>query len=102
MKLSDWNQVELVAPYLYLTKGDIVREGMKLGVDYTLTHTCYNGVRPACGKCGSCSERILAFHENKAIDPIMYAAGWTASLEAILNQITCAACVGRCCAGGIE
>ena len=64
--------VKIEAPYLYQTKGDIVAEGTKLGVDYALTWTCYKGGEKACGKCGSCTERLEAFAENGLIDPIQY------------------------------
>jgi len=60
------------APYLFKTKGDIVKKGLELGVDYSLTQTCYNGRERACGKCSSCQERLEAFTQNNAIDPIDY------------------------------
>jgi 7-cyano-7-deazaguanine synthase in queuosine biosynthesis len=71
--------VELRAPYLLISKIDICKRGLELGVDYNLTHTCYdpqhspiNGRTLACGKCGACTERLEAFKENGAEDPIPY------------------------------
>jgi len=66
--------VDIRAPFENYTKGDIVKEGIELGVNYSLTWTCYKGQDKACGKCGSCSERIEAFTENGVNDPIDYAS----------------------------
>jgi 7-cyano-7-deazaguanine synthase len=70
--LCDWVQVELIAPYLDIDKGDIVIHGEELGVDYSLTWTCYKGMDKACGKCGSCTERLEAFEKAGIKDPIEY------------------------------
>lgn len=64
--ICDWEPLELEAPYLSLNKGDIVKKGLDLGVDYSLTWTCYKGEDLACGKCGSCSERLEAFEQAGA------------------------------------
>jgi len=69
---ADWHQVELLAPYLYYNKEDIVKAGRKLGVDYSLTWSCYKGGMIACGKCGTCIERLEAFRANGIEDPIEY------------------------------
>ena len=68
----DWSKVELLVPYLYMTKGEIVKVGLSLGVDYSDTWTCYKGGDKACGKCGSCIERLEAFAFANAVDPIEY------------------------------
>jgi 7-cyano-7-deazaguanine synthase len=70
--LCDWTKVELIAPYLDLDKGDIAIKGMELGVDYSLTWSCYKGNAKACGKCGSCTERLEAFKKAGMKDPIEY------------------------------
>jgi len=70
--LCDWHKVELEAPYWFMTKGQIVKRGLELGVPYADTWTCYNGREKACGKCGSCVERLEAFKENGVDDPIEY------------------------------
>lgn len=64
--------ITIEAPYLYVTKSEILAEGLKLGVDYSLTWTCYKGGQKACGKCGSCTERLEAFQKNKVKDPLQY------------------------------
>ena len=72
IKLADWKEVELKAPYLDIDKGDIAIKGKELGVDYSLTWTCYKGKEDACGKCGSCVERLEAFEKADMRDPIDY------------------------------
>lgn len=71
-EVADYNTVKIVAPYLHMSKGDIVKTGLVLGVDYSKTWTCYKGGLKACGKCGSCTERREAFEENDQKDPIVY------------------------------
>jgi len=71
-KTYNIQNIKFEAPYLYLDKGKIVEKGIKLKVDYSLTHTCYKGNKLACGKCGSCTERLEAFQKVKITDPIEY------------------------------
>ncbi len=66
------NQISVVAPYIGLTKAEIVKIGLKLGAPYNITRTCYNNKVNGCGKCGSCIERLEAFNINGHIDPIKY------------------------------
>lgn len=74
IKLCDWSLINLYAPYQDLDKGDIIKIGKKLNVDYSLTWTCYDPQGSlACGKCGSCTERLEAFKKADLIDPIKYA-----------------------------
>jgi 7-cyano-7-deazaguanine synthase len=66
--------VTLHAPLLHLTKAQIVRRGLDLGVDYALTSSCYDP-SPAglsCGRCDSCLLRLRGFAENGVVDPIGY------------------------------
>lgn len=70
--LADWKRAEIKAPYAHIDKGDIVKKGIELGVDYSLTYTCYEGETLACGKCGSCQERIEAFKKAGVPDPVKY------------------------------
>lgn len=72
ISLCDWTKVELQAPYLNIDKGDIAIKGKELGVDYSLTWTCYKGREKACGKCGACTERLEAFEKAGMKDPIEY------------------------------
>lgn len=52
-----YESLELRAPYTSLTKGDICRRGAAIGVDYSLTYSCYKGGEKHCGRCGTCVER---------------------------------------------
>ena len=73
-KIADWNPVEIVAPYLNASKGDILRDGLTMGLDYSQTWTCYNGREKACGLCGACHSRLKAFEAQGHIDPLAYEA----------------------------
>jgi 7-cyano-7-deazaguanine synthase len=67
-------KITIHAPLLNLGKADIIRKGMSLGVDYSLTHTCYdpdeNGM--ACGSCDACQLRLKGFREAGFKDPLPY------------------------------
>src|SRR5690554_771215 len=71
-KLANYEPVDIVTPYLNSSKTEILADGLSIGLDYGKTWTCYNGREKACGKCGSCIERLEAFAENKATDPLPY------------------------------
>jgi 7-cyano-7-deazaguanine synthase len=63
------------APLLEMSKADIVRRGMELGVDFGLTHTCYDPREAiACGRCDACRLRLRGFEEAGLRDPLRYAA----------------------------
>ena len=66
------NKVRVEGPFVNLHKSDIVKIGTKLNVPYELTWSCYNGNEKACGKCGTCLDRIKAFEANGLKDPIEY------------------------------
>ena len=64
----------LVAPLLHMTKADIIRRGTELGVDYSLTHSCYDPAPDgsACGHCDSCILRRRGFEDAGVRDPTVY------------------------------
>jgi 7-cyano-7-deazaguanine synthase len=64
----------IVAPLIQLTKADIIRRGVSLGVDYSITHSCYDPDRRgrACGHCDSCLLRKRGFEEAGVADPTTY------------------------------
>lgn len=72
------NHVRLEAPFQYLTKTDILKIGYTKNdenipiLPYQFTRTCYKDQEDSCGKCGSCTERLEAFHNIGKIDPIKY------------------------------
>jgi len=63
------------APLQHLTKTEIVQLGLSLGVDYSLTTSCYdpNPAGESCGRCDSCQLRLRGFEANGVADPIRYA-----------------------------
>ena len=71
-RIANYDAVEIFSPYLNNTKIDILTDGIKMGLDYSQTWTCYNGREKACGKCGACQERLEAFSLNNVTDPIEY------------------------------
>ena len=62
----------LESPFVNKNKTQVVAEGLKLKVPFELTTSCYNGHEKACGRCGTCIDRIKAFRENGVVDPIEY------------------------------
>jgi len=65
--------LRILAPLLELSKADIIRRGLSLGVDYGLTRSCYDPTpdgRP-CGRCDSCRLRARGFQEAGALDPVL-------------------------------
>jgi 7-cyano-7-deazaguanine synthase len=62
------------APLMQMTKAEIIRAGLKLGVDYTLTSSCYDPAPDGtpCGQCDSCFLRRKGFAENGMADPLKY------------------------------
>lgn len=67
-------RIEIHAPLLHWTKGEIIRQGLALGVDYGLTTSCYDpdAEGRACGHCDSCLLRRKGFAENDLPDPARY------------------------------
>lgn len=71
-KIANYEPVKIECPYLDVSKTAILTDGLSMGLDYSLTWTCYNGREQACGKCGACQERLEAFTQNNALDPLAY------------------------------
>ena len=66
-------KIKINTPLINLSKGEIIKKGLSLGVDYSLTVTCYDPVDgKSCGKCDSCLLRLKGFKEAGVIDPIEY------------------------------
>jgi len=68
-------KLTLHAPLIHMTKAQIIRQGVELGVDYSLTHSCYDPDPQgrACGRCDSCLLRKKGFAEAGVPDPTRYA-----------------------------
>ena len=65
------HQLQIKAPFIGLTKADVVRCGLDIGVPYELTWSCYEGGDVPCGKCGTCIDRMKAFEANGITDPAL-------------------------------
>ena len=67
-------QLHIHTPLIQLSKAQIIKKGLALGVDYSLTLTCYDPSTDgaACGQCDSCLFRLKGFEENGIIDPARY------------------------------
>src|SRR5262245_16837584 len=72
------------APLLHLTKAQIIRRGLELGVDYALTTSCYDpgAAGEACGHCDACLLRLRGFAEAGVADPVRYAVASAAPAAA--------------------
>lgn len=67
------HEPRLIAPLLHMTKAEIIKRGVELGVDYAITHSCYDPVDGrACGHCDSCLLRRRGFIDAEVVDPTTY------------------------------
>lgn len=69
--LGSGNVLKIKAPFVGMTKAQVVREGLRIGVPYELTWSCYEGGDKPCGMCGTCRDRMAAFKANGVADPAM-------------------------------
>ncbi len=67
------DKFKIHSPLIKLSKAQIIKKGLSLGVDYAQTTSCYDPVKGvACGKCDSCNLRLKGFRENKMKDKVKY------------------------------
>ena len=68
------DQLTIHTPLIDLSKGEIIKKGLALGVDYSKTITCYapSADGKACGECDACQLRLKGFAENHISDPAPY------------------------------
>jgi 7-cyano-7-deazaguanine synthase len=69
------SRIHIHVPLIHMTKGEIIKTGIELGLDYALTWSCYDPRADgrACGLCDSCQLRLKGFNEATLVDPIPYA-----------------------------
>ncbi|MEZ6089429.1 MAG: 7-cyano-7-deazaguanine synthase QueC [Pirellulaceae bacterium] len=73
---SGGDAIKVHAPLIDLTKGEIIATGLQLGVDYSLTQSCYDPRENlACGECDACLLRLKGFGDNQMLDPARYVRG---------------------------
>lgn len=67
-------QWQIHTPLIHLTKAEIIQAGLRMGVDYSLTHSCYDPAPDgrACGHCDTCQLRLKGFQEAGIPDPVAY------------------------------
>ena len=72
---TEGRAITIHAPLIQMTKGQIIERGRELGVDFSLTRTCYdpNELGEACGRCDACQLRLKGFSEAGLRDPAPYA-----------------------------
>lgn len=69
--IGSGKQLRIEAPFVGMTKAEIVRTGLNIQVPYQLTWSCYEGGKKPCGVCGTCIDRAEAFRMNGLQDPAM-------------------------------
>ena len=70
---SSAGKVRLLTPFCAMDKAAVVAQGVRLGVPFALTRSCYENQTLSCGECGTCRERLAAFAANGIADPLAYA-----------------------------
>jgi len=75
--VEEHRRLTIHTPLIRMSKADIIRKGLELGVDYGLTMTCYDPseIGEACGRCDACMLRLRGFREAGVTDPIRYRRG---------------------------
>jgi 7-cyano-7-deazaguanine synthase len=73
--VQDKGKYTIHTPIIEMSKAEIIQTGIKLGLDYGITHSCYDPVDgdKSCGQCDSCKLRLKGFKEASLTDPVKYA-----------------------------
>ena len=72
ISIGTYGKISIERPLINMNKATVVKTGLELNVPYHLTWSCYEGHKKACGKCGTCIDRLNAFKANGVKDPIEY------------------------------
>jgi len=78
LEVGMYEAPQLIAPYVNITKAEVVTQGMKLQVPFERTWSCYQGNEKPCNFCGTCRERIESFMKNGIRDPLYTQEEWDA------------------------
>lgn len=71
INIGTYEKVKVEAPLVSMNKAEVVKTGLSLGTPYELTWSCYEGGEKPCCRCGTCIDRIEAFHKNGIEDPAL-------------------------------
>lgn len=71
INLGSGNELKVTAPFIGMTKAQVVAKGLSLGAPYKFTWSCYEGGDKPCGLCGTCRDRAAAFAANGVSDPAL-------------------------------
>ncbi len=79
--------IRILTPLIDLSKREIIQLGVRLGVDYSLTSSCYDPAEngEACGRCDACRLRLRGFSEAGARDPTRYAVGAQLPADSVMS-----------------
>ena len=73
--VEERQKMQIHTPLIDLSKAQIIAEGLRLGVDYSMTVSCYDPANgAACGQCDACRLRLRGFEQNRMADPAHYQA----------------------------
>lgn len=72
ISIGTYGKISINRPLINMNKSEVVKTGLALNVPYQLTWSCYEGKEKACGTCGTCIDRLKAFHDNGVEDAIEY------------------------------
>ncbi len=72
--IEEKKQLQIHTPLIEMKKSDIIQAGTALGVDYSITHSCYDPISKGkpCGRCDACHLRLKGFMEAGTVDPLNY------------------------------
>ena len=72
--IKEIEQLQIHTPLIEMTKSEIIQAGTALGVDYSITHSCYDPISKGnpCGRCDACQLRLKGFMEARTVDPLNY------------------------------
>lgn len=76
-----FGNTRIKAPFVEITKSEIAKVGLELGVPYEKTWSCYEGQERPCMGCGTCVERTEAFLDNNVPDPLLTADEWQTAVQ---------------------
>lgn len=83
---SETSEFSIYSPFIYLSKGDIAKQGFERGVPFEKTWSCYEGQNLPCGRCGTCVERLEAFWDAGQDDPLIYQDGGITYAREVLRD----------------